>query len=170
MTTGPAWTTRSPGTDRRTARTCRAAAWACGWPGSCATTSTSPAMRSGRMSASRSAAPEPDRRAPALSRRGRRSPEEVAEEGLLLPPRVGPGGVRGLLGALHLAQDLTHHRTQPRTGCLRPVCGLLMGRLLVGGLLVGRLLGLRGRGAAVPGVLRVDQPVQLTAIEEDAAA
>ncbi len=62
---GRAGTTRSPVTARRTARTCPAAAWACGWPASSATTSTSPATptapASGSPSASASRRPQPNR-------------------------------------------------------------------------------------------------------------
>jgi hypothetical protein len=49
-TTGRAWTTRSPATARPTATTSPAAAWACGWPASCATTSTSAPARTASRS------------------------------------------------------------------------------------------------------------------------
>ena len=66
---GPGLTTRSPATARRTARTSPAAAWACGWPASCATTSTSPPTTTARASGSPSAWADS---AAGLSRTGRR--------------------------------------------------------------------------------------------------
>src|SRR4051812_35458817 len=152
-TTGPASTTRSPATGRRTATTCPAAAWGCGSPGNCATTSTSRGTTTASTSASRSVWAE---RLPSAG-----SAEEVAEEGLLLPPVGRPGGGPP---TLDLAQHVADHRTE--AGARR--CRRARGRLVVGPL---RPRGLpSGRAVAVPCGLRVDEPVQLATVEEDAAA
>src|SRR4051812_32062643 len=87
-----------------------------------------------------------------------RSAEEVAEERLLLPLRVAvPGG--GLAGAAHLGEHVRNHGAEVRPGravLLVAVAVVLLSRL--------------GARTAVPGVLGVDEPVELTAVEEDAPA